>query len=102
MPRGGRTSGTWKKGQNPIKRKGQIHKKTKLKNSIGLQNWEGLKEFIEKDGATKLIEEIKKLTGRNYVNAMAALTEFVKPKLSRVDANVKANINISELPINFE
>lgn len=85
-----------------MKKKGQIHKSTRLKQALGLQNWEGLKEYIENEGATKLIQEMSKLKGAGFVSAMHAMTEFVKPKLRRVDARVNGNVNLSDEPITFE
>jgi len=81
--RGGIRSTSFKKGSNPIKAKGTKHRKTRLKEAIGLQNWDALTKFIEGDGAGKLVKEMKKLTGRNYVIAYGTLAEFVKPKLAR-------------------
>lgn len=81
--RGGIRSTSFKKGSNPIKAKGTKHKKTILKEAIGLKNWDSLKEFIEGKGAGKLVTEMNKLTGRNYVIAYSTLAEFVKPKLAR-------------------
>jgi hypothetical protein len=103
MPgKGGRTSGTWKKGENPIMKKGTKHKSTKIKEALGLQNWEGLKNYIENEGATKLIEEMKKLNKKDFVFAMRVMTEFFKPKLRSIDAKVKGNIHLADEPITFE
>lgn len=104
MASGGRRSSTWAKGEKPpVQRpKGAKNNKTRLKESLGLQNWEGLKKFIETSGATKLIKEMRKLKGQQYVYAMQAMTEFVKPKLQRTDAKVSANINLSDQPVTFE
>ena len=91
MPRGGRRSSTWKPGENPVKQKGQKHRKTKLKEALGLENWAGVQKYIEGEGATKLVQEMMKLKGRNFVIAYQAMTEFVKPKLARQE--VKAEID---------
>jgi len=92
MKRSGRpsTTGTWKKRQKPPVKKprGCRHKRTILKEAIGLQNWEGLQKFIEENGASRLIVEMQKLRKREYVQAYVSLCEFVKPKLTRVAAEV--------------
>ncbi len=102
--RGGNKSTTWPKGKRPPvqKPKGSKHKRTILKESMGLKKWEGLKEFIETEGADKLVIEMKKLKGRSYVQAYGIVAEYVKPKLSRVQAEISKSINISDLPIVFE
>lgn len=101
--RGGKTSTTWKKGQNPTMPKGTKQKKTVLKESIGLKNWDQLKSFIEKEGAEKLVTEISKLNGKDYVIAYGMLAEYVKPKLNRVtlegnpDKPIQVNTQLANL-----
>lgn len=102
MSRGGKTAGSWKPGENPVKKKGQKHRSTKIKEALGLQNWEGLKQYIETEGSTRLIEEMKKLNKKDFVFAMRVMTEFFKPKLRSIDAKIKADINLSDQPIKFE
>lgn len=82
--------------------KGSLNKRTVLKQNLGLKDWDGLKTFIETEGATKLIHEIRKLKGKEYVTAIHAMTEFVKPKLQRIDAKIAANVNLADQPITFE
>jgi hypothetical protein len=100
--RGGRRSTTWKKGENPVKKKGQISRATKMKQAMGLENWEGLVQYIEGRGATKLVQEMQKLKGRDFVNAVSALAEYIKPKLSRVDAKVKGSIDFTNATVKFK
>lgn len=104
MGRGGKTSGTWPKGKKPpVKRpKGSLNKKTILKRSVGLENWDGLKTFLETKGSTKLIKEIQKLNGKDYVNAVHGMMEYVKPKLTRIDGKLNANINLKDEEVVFE
>jgi len=46
---------------------------------------------------------MKKLKGKNYVHAMQSILEFVKPKLSRIDAKVDAKVtDLTKLDITFE
>jgi hypothetical protein len=100
--RGGRRSTTWGKGTNPVPKKGYKQKRTILKEQLGLQNWEGLKQYIEGDGATKLIKEMQKLNGKDFIVAMHNLSEYVRPKLRRVDGNLNANISFKDKKIIFK
>lgn len=103
--RGGRRSTTWAKNKRPPvqKPKGRKNNKTLIKEALGLKGWEQLKDFVEGKGAEKMVTEMKKLKGKSYVYAMQSIAEFVKPKLSRVDANVKAKVtDLSKIPIVFE
>jgi hypothetical protein len=104
MSKGGRTSGTWPKGEQPpyTRRKGSKNKTTIAKEVLGLKGWESLKEFIEGKGAEKLVTEMNKLNGKTYVNAMQAMAEYVKPKLRRVDGNLNANISFRDEETVFE
>ncbi len=58
-----------------------------------------LKAFLRElvgDNQEKLVEEIEKLEGKAYIDAVFALMEYVQPKLSRteVKAEVDNNLNI--------
>lgn len=104
MGRGGKRSTTWPKGQKPpVKRlKGSLGKKTLVKKAVGLENWDGLKNYLETKGSTKMIKEIQKLQGKDFVTAMHAMMEYVKPKLTRVDGKLNANINLKDENVVFE
>lgn len=45
-------------------------------------------------GMERFQEELEKLSGKDYVYAYLTLFEYVKPKLSRLDATVTGNISI--------
>lgn len=100
MPRGGRTKATWPKGQKPPvkKPKGAKNKRTLLKEAIGIDNWAQLQSFIETHGIKKCVQEIQKLSGKDFVSSFTQLTEFVKPKLARTEvlADVKTDITWQE------
>jgi hypothetical protein len=104
MSRGGTRSSTWPKGQKPPvkKPKGALAKRTRLKLAVSQKDWEGLKNFIEGEGATKLIEEMKKLKGQQYVYAMQSIAEYVKPKLRRIDGTLNANLTLKDKKVKFE
>lgn len=93
--KGGIRSTSWKSGTQPVKQKGTKHKKTLLKESVGLKNWEGLKQYIETEGAERLVSELKNLKGRDYVIAFQSMTEFVKPKLARQEVKAEIDATIS-------
>lgn len=103
MGRGGKTSATWPKGKKPPvkKPKGRKNNRTLVKEAIGLQNWEGLKTFLQTEGSTKMIAEIQKLKGKDYINATTALLEYVKPKLTRVDGKIKTDVDLTNAKITF-
>lgn len=95
----GRTRGTWAKGQpSPVcGKKGMKAKKTLVKESMGLDSWQKLADFVVKEGAEKWIQEAMKLTGKNYATVYTSLLEFIKPKLGRLDiaARVKSEVTFN-------
>lgn len=96
---GGKRSTSWQKGEAPVKQPGTKNKHTLLKESLGLSNWAKLKSFIENEGAEKMVDEMMKLKGRDFVIAMTQFTEFVKPKLQRstVTGDPDAPVQVSTL-----
>jgi hypothetical protein len=102
MPAGGKRSTTWNKENAPRKKKGAKAARTLMKEAIGLQNWEGFQQYVKTEGATKLMEEMKKLKGRDFVAAMQAMSEYVLPKLARQEVKIKGNVHLSDEPISFE
>lgn len=99
--RGGIRSTSFKKGQNPICKKGTKHRKTKVKEAMGLTGWEKLCNYILNEGADKYVEEMQKLKGKDFHTAYNALTEFVKPKLTRQEVKHEGGISLSEATIEF-
>lgn len=85
---------TWKAGQNPVKKKGQRHRRTLLKESIGLKNWAKLESFIKNEGAQRLVLAMTKLPDKDFIVAYHALAEYVVPKLQRVDAKLTGDLNL--------
>ncbi len=106
MPSGGRTKGTWPKGQKPPvkKPKGAKNKRTLLRQAIGIDNWSQLQSFIETHGIKRCIQEIQKLSGKDFVNSFTQLTEFVKPKLQRTEQkfDLPTDKDITKMTITFE
>ena len=85
----------FKKGNKKIggRKKGEANKKTLILDSFAKSVIDG--------GMEKFNEELNKLTGATYVNAFMSLFEYVKPKLSRMEATVenKNNYDLSKLSI---
>ena len=77
------------------------HKKTILKESIGLDGWENLCNFLKGEGSDKLKVEINKLKGKDYVLAITQLVEFVKPKLQRTTLSNDPDNPINPVSINI-
>lgn len=81
-----------------------MNKKTLIKKAIGLDGWDKFKSYVEKKGAEKLLTEMNKLKGRDYVVAYSQLLEFVKPKLNRttLEGNPEKPISLSNATITFK
>lgn len=77
-----KTSTSFKEGNNG-KPKGAKHQRTKLKEALGIKNWEQLKDYVEGKGLEKCIDELQKQKGGDFIYAYLTLAEFVKPKLAR-------------------
>lgn len=69
--------------KTPGRKKGSKNRLTKVKELMGKSNWAYLKTYIETEGIEKLIKEMDKLKGKDYVNAWYHLAEYIKPKLHR-------------------
>lgn len=78
--------------------KGTLHKKTIVKQKVGIDNWNQLAGFIEGPGLKRYIEELQDMKGKDYATAFNAISEFVKPKLSRTEvlADVRTDITWNE------
>lgn len=77
------------KGHKKIagKKSGSRNKKTLVLDSFAKAVIDG--------GMDKFQTEIKKLKGKDYINAYLALFEYVKPKLSRSDTNHTGSLVIN-------
>lgn len=99
-----RNKTTWPKGQkSPTHRpKGAKNKRTVLLEAIGLTGWENLQQYIEKEGTEKLIAELQKLKGKDFVQAMGSILDYFKPKQKRKTLTVNHRQDLEGAPINFE
>lgn len=79
-------------------KKGGLHKKTIVKQRVGIDNWNQLADFIEGKGLKRYVQELQGMGGKDYTTAFNALSEFVKPKLSRTEvlADIKTDIHWNE------
>ena len=95
------TPGDERAGRKP----GAKNQRTKAKEAIGISNWNELKGFVENNGVQKCITELQKLKGKTYVYAYLSLTEYIKPKLTRVEYRDEGGNRIpfdfSQLPIDL-
>lgn len=97
-----RSSTSFTKETAPKGKGGSKHTKTKIKEKLGLTGWDRLCLFIVTDGADKLQEEMLKLEGKDYVNSLGSLVEFVKPKLNRTTLEGDVNVNLRKIVIHIE
>jgi hypothetical protein len=82
----GKTNTSFKKGERRVLRpKGLKETSTLVKESLGLTGWERMCQYIKNEGADKYIETLHELSGKEFVIAYNAMTEFVKPKLARTE-----------------
>lgn len=102
--KGGTRSTTWPKGKKPpvSRPKGSKNKSTILKEAIGAKDWKDVQSFLEKEGSGKLVTELSKLSGANYVKAFATIAEYFKPKLRRVDGNLTGDITLKGAKVTFK
>ena len=95
---------SFKPGERPTGRaKGTRNKTTLLKESIGLNSWEQLEDYLNTEGVSKLIQALECLEGVNYVKAYVSLMEYFKPKLSRHGHSIDKlpNSGIMEITLNL-
>lgn len=79
-----KTATSFKKGQGG-KKPGTKHQSTKIKEAIGLDSWNSLKDFLLSKGTDKFQKEIIKLKGQQFTYAYLAALEYFKPKLQRTE-----------------
>jgi hypothetical protein len=59
--------------------------KTKIMQSIGIDSWQSLSDYVLDTGVPKLLTELQQLSGKDYVAAHLAMMEYFKPKMQRVE-----------------
>ncbi len=61
-----------------------------------------LREFLANvldNNRDKFEDELNKLEGKDYINAVSNLMEYCTPKLQRSEIEIKESINWSEIPL---
>lgn len=81
-----------------------MSKKTLIAKSLGVENWNDLKGWIEGPGIKKYVEEVQKLNGVQFAQELRNIAEFVRPKLSRQELTgtvqaVNYNVDLSKKEI---
>lgn len=87
MARDGSISGGRKKGS---------------KNKKTIEQLDRAERLLQLLEAEHLADDVKSISAGQRMNIYNDLLEYKAPKLSRIDHNVKANINLSDEPITFE
>jgi hypothetical protein len=57
-----------------------------------VQEWEALGEAITGELTGKLKEELEKLEGKDYINALASILQYFKPKMAATTIDGKVEI----------
>ena len=65
------------------RQQGTKNKKTMLKESIGIDTWQQVENYLVTEGAEKLIDSMRQLKPGQFVYAYTGLLEYFRPKLSR-------------------
>jgi hypothetical protein len=82
------------------KAKGTKHNKTKVLEKVGLSSWEKFGEWLTTKGVEDYMEAMNQLGPRDKIVAFNAIIEYYKPKLTRSQIDVNANVVIDN--ISFE
>jgi hypothetical protein len=93
-------STSFKPGHKGLKAKGTKHHKTKVLEKVGLSSWEKFGEWLTTKGVEDYMEAMNQLGPRDKIVAFNAIIEYYKPKLTRSQVDVNANVVIEN--ISFE
>lgn len=78
-----RTKTSFTPATAPKGKGGSKHHKTRIKEAVGLANYQTLIEYIEGEGAARFIQALQGLDDKDYIVAYLKMLEFVKPKPQR-------------------
>ena len=90
-----------KNRQPPNKSKQVKKKKTILREAVGLESWDSLKNYLLTKGVKKFIDTLDKLTGKSYTTAYLSSLEFVKAKISRTELTGEDGKSLNLVPSNI-
>jgi hypothetical protein len=82
------------------KAKGTKHHKTKVLEKVGISKWEEFGQWLTTKGVDDYREAMQELSPRDKIVAFNAIIEYYKPKLTRSQVDVNANVVIEN--ISFE
>jgi hypothetical protein len=82
------------------KPKGTKHHKTKVLEKVGISKWEEFGQWLTTKGVDDYREAMQELSPRDKIVAFNAIIEYYKPKLTRSQVDVNANVVIEN--ISFE
>jgi len=68
---------------------------------VKTEQWEQFSEWFLSEGMKRFEEEMKGLNGKDYIVTVKDLMEYFKPKLSRSDAKVEAEVKVKNIDITF-
>lgn len=75
--------------QPPSSAKRVKKRKTIVKESVGLESWESIQDYLLTKGAKKFIDSIHALNDRAFAFTYLQAMEYFKPKLSRTELTGK-------------
>jgi len=93
-------STSFKPGHKGLKVKGTKHHKTKVLEKVGISKWEEFGQWLTTKGVDDYREAMQELSPRDKIVAFNAIIEYYKPKLTRSQVDVNANVVIDN--ISFE
>lgn len=82
------------------RQKGVKDKKTRLLEKVGISKWEEFGNWLTTKGVDEYREAMEQLSPRDKIVAFNAIIEYYKPKLTRSQVDVNANVVIDN--ISFE
>ena len=82
------------------KAKGTKHNKTKVLEKVGISKWEEFGQWLTTKGVEDYMQAMNELGPRDKIVAFNAIIEYYKPKLTRSQVDVNANVVIDN--ISFE
>ena len=75
-----------------VKHNGQGRGRPKGSKSVMRQQWEVLGEAVASQVEGRLIKELDKLNGKEYIEAVSKILQYFKPKLNAQSVKVEAEI----------
>ena len=77
----------------PFKKNNKLGGRTPGAKSNKTKQWEELSKFILDAGSEKLIAELMKLEGKEYVQAFSSLLGYFKPRLKHIESTGELEVS---------